>query len=190
MNQLGTKVRNLRTTYTKESLVNAFFNLATKKDFEKITVADLTEGAQVNRATFYAHFNDKYDLLNYIMGNSASNAIAKRTTGSIKLDQESISQLVLAVCDFYQQPRLQCRQSNISLVIPQLKEKILSELKLYLLKSIENLYTDMEKDLFVSIYANVIHEAGFLWASGKVKLDKEEIAKKISLFVLGGQNSL
>ncbi|MGS5020329.1 hypothetical protein [Paenibacillus sp. JJ1683] len=66
----------------------------------------------------------------------------------------------------------------------------MSELKLYLLKSIENLYTDMEKDLFVSIYANVTHEAGFLWASGKVKLDKEEIAKKISLFVLGGQNSL
>ncbi|WP_225683657.1 hypothetical protein [Paenibacillus polymyxa] len=101
-----------------------------------------------------------------IMGNSASNAIANRTTGSIKFDQGSISQLVLAVCDFYQQPRLQCRQSNISLVIPQLKEKILSELNLYLLKSVENLYTDMEKDLFVSIYANVIHEAGYLWASG------------------------
>ncbi|MEJ3719324.1 hypothetical protein WGM54_15005 [Paenibacillus polymyxa] len=130
---------------------------------------------------FYSGFCFFYSTLLSlsILGNSASNAIAKRTIGSIKFDQESISQLVLVVCDFYQQPRLQCRQSNISLVIPQLKEKILSELNLYLLKSVENLYTDMEKDLFVSIYANVIYEAGYLRASGKVKLNKEEIAKKI-----------
>ena len=64
---MAEKVKNLRMTHTKQSLINAFFSLVNKKDFEKITIADITKGAQVNRATFYAHFEDKYDLIDYVM---------------------------------------------------------------------------------------------------------------------------
>ena len=35
----------------------------TEKNFQSITVQDITERATVNRATFYAHFEDKYTLL-------------------------------------------------------------------------------------------------------------------------------
>lgn len=167
-------------------MINSFFNLVSEKDFEKITVADITKGAQVNRATFYPHFNDKYELLDYIIGDSALTAIEKRTLGVAKFDQDSINQLVLAVCDFYQQPIIQCRRSYLGLVLPQLKEQILNELKLFLLKSLEKIYTDMEMNFYVPIYANIIHEAGYLWASGKVSFDKEEIAKKVSSLVTEG----
>ncbi|SMF91100.1 transcriptional regulator, TetR family [Paenibacillus uliginis N3/975] len=170
-------------TRTKQSLINAFVNLVNEKDFEKITVADLTKGAQVNRATFYAHFNDKYELLDYIVDESASAVIEKHTSGVVKFDKESIYQLVLAVCDYHQQPNIQCRQSYLGL-IPLLKEKILIELKKYLTKSLDIKYTDMEKSFYVPIYSNIILEAGYLWASGKVSFDKETIAKKVSLLVL------
>jgi AcrR family transcriptional regulator len=186
---MGTKVMNVRMTHTKQSLINAFINLVSEKDFEKITVADLAKGAQVNRATFYAHFYDKYELLDYIMGDSASAAIEKRTSGVVKFDQDSINQLVLAVCDFYQQPKIQCRSSYVGFVLPQLKEKIVNELKMYLSKSLENLYTDMEKNFYVPIFANIIHEGVYQWASGNVIIDKEEIAKKVTLLVVGGYQS-
>lgn len=138
---MASKVMNVRMTQTKQSLINAFFHLVSKKDFEKITISDITKEAHVNRATFYAHFNDKYELLDCIMGDSASDAIIKRTSGVVKFDQDSINQLVLAVCDFYQQPKIQCRSSYVGLVVPQLKEKIVSELNVYLSKSLEtNLY--------------------------------------------------
>ncbi|WP_241763920.1 TetR/AcrR family transcriptional regulator [Paenibacillus peoriae] len=175
-------------TQTKQSLINAFVNLVNEKDFEKITVADLTKGAQVNRATFYAHFNDKYELLDYIVGESASSVVKNRTSGIVKFDKESIYQLVLAVCDYHQQPNIQCRRSYLSL-IPQLKDKMLIELKKYLSRSLEIIYTDTEKSFYVPIYANIILEAGYLWASGEVAFDKEIIAKKVSLLVLG-DNSL
>ncbi|MFE6074033.1 TetR/AcrR family transcriptional regulator [Paenibacillus sp. NPDC057886] len=180
---MGTKVRDMRTTQTKQSLIDAFFYFVSTKDFEKITIADLTQEAKVNRATFYAHFNDKYDLLDYIMGDSATMAIERQTSGAYKFDQESINQLILAVCDFYQQPKFKCRQSNIGLVIPQLKEKIINELKLYLFKSIDNQFTDMEKDLYIPIYAQIIHEAGYLWASGNIEFSKEEVAQRISKWI-------
>lgn len=142
---MASKVRNLRNTQTKKSLINAFFSLAFIKDFEKITIADITKGAQVNRSTFYAHFKDKYDLMEYLMGDFASTSIDNRTSGVVKFDEESINQLVLAVWDFYQQPNIECRSSYGDLVLPQLKEKILNELKVYLSKSLENMYSDNEK---------------------------------------------
>lgn len=182
---MGTKVRNLRTTHTKQSLVKAFFMLVNDKDFEKITIADLTERAQVNRATFYAHFKDKYDLLDYIMGDSASKAIEHRTAGSYTFDQESITQLIFAVCDYYEEPDFKCRRSYIGLVIPQLEEKMVGELSLYLYKSLENKYSVRDKALYVPIFAKVIHEAGYLWAQKNTDFSKEDIAAKISLLLLG-----
>lgn len=35
--------------------------------FEKITVKMITEGADVIRPTFYKHFQDKYEILEYIL---------------------------------------------------------------------------------------------------------------------------
>lgn len=173
-------------TQTKQSLINAFVTLVNEKDFEKITISDLTRGAKVNRATFYAHFNDKYELLDYMIDKSATTVIEERTSGVVRFDEDSISQLVLAVCDYHQQPNFRCRQSYLSL-IPLLKDKMLIELKKYLSKSLDRIYSDIEKSFYVPVYANVILEAGYLWASGEVSYDKETIAKKVSLFILGGK---
>lgn len=176
-------------TQTKQSLINAFFNLASKKDFEKITIADITRGAQVNRATFYAHFNDKYDLIDFIMGDFASASIENHTSGVVKFDLDSIHQLVLAVCDFYQQPNIECRSSYGGLVLPQMKEKILNELKVFLSKSLEQKYTENEKNMFVPIFAQIIHEGALQWSTGNITTNKEEVAKKVALFVVGGSQS-
>lgn len=186
---MATKARNIRMTQTKQSLINAFFNLASKKDFEKITIADLTRGAQVNRATFYAHFNDKYDLIDFIMGDFASTSIENHTSGVVKFDLDSIHQLVLAVSDFYQQPNIECRSSYGGLVLPQMKEKILNELKIFLSKSLEQKYTENEKNMFVPIFAQIIHEGALQWATGSVTTNKEEVAKKIALFIVAGSQS-
>lgn len=186
---MANKVMNIRMTQTKQLLINSFFHLVSKKDFEKITIEDITKGAQVNRATFYAHFNDKYELLDYIMGDSASEAIVKHTHGEVKFDQDSMKQLVLAVCDFYQQPDIQCRTSYVGLVLPQLKEKMLNELKTYLLKSLENIPSNNTKNMYVSIFAQAIHEGAVEWAAGNITMDKEQVAEKVALIVVGGFRS-
>lgn len=53
---------DLRTERTKRSIVNAFLELRAKKPLEKITVKELSELAYINKATFYSHYHDIYDL--------------------------------------------------------------------------------------------------------------------------------
>ncbi len=53
---------DLRTERTKKSITNAFLELRTEKTLEKITVKELAEKAFINKATFYLHYKDIYDL--------------------------------------------------------------------------------------------------------------------------------
>lgn len=52
-----------RVSRTRREIMRAFMNLLEEKEFNKITIAELTEKADVNRRTFYLHFQDIFDLL-------------------------------------------------------------------------------------------------------------------------------
>lgn len=54
-----------RVIRTRKLIEGAFQELLISKGFQKITVSDITQTAAINRATFYAHFVDKYDLYNH-----------------------------------------------------------------------------------------------------------------------------
>lgn len=53
-----------RVKRTRQLLMQAFMELLKeKKDISSISVQDIAERATLNRATFYAHFEDKYAFL-------------------------------------------------------------------------------------------------------------------------------
>lgn len=56
------KKTDLRIIKTHKALYKALIELLEEMEYEKIKISDLCSKAMVNRTTFYAHFNDKYDL--------------------------------------------------------------------------------------------------------------------------------
>ena len=55
-----------RIQRTRNSLFSAFIELRATKPVEKITVKELTEKANISKQTFYLHFQDIYDLSEYL----------------------------------------------------------------------------------------------------------------------------
>lgn len=53
--------------YTKTRIMNAFIYLLNEKSMDHLTVKDVIETAEVNRNTFYYHFEDIYDLLHQVL---------------------------------------------------------------------------------------------------------------------------
>lgn len=51
---------------TKNALAASLKNLMREKPFEKISVSDICDSCGMNRKSFYYHFKDKYDLVNWI----------------------------------------------------------------------------------------------------------------------------
>ena len=50
-----------------ERLMDSFKGLAKHRPVDKITIKEITDGAGVIRPTFYNHFKDKYELLEWII---------------------------------------------------------------------------------------------------------------------------
>ncbi|MFB9279818.1 TetR/AcrR family transcriptional regulator [Cohnella cellulosilytica] len=61
--QLDRRIRR-----TQQLIVDAFLSLCAEKDYDSIIIKDITERANVNRSTFYAHYEDKERLLKKITG--------------------------------------------------------------------------------------------------------------------------
>ena len=55
-----------RVRYTKMMIRNSLLKLLAEKPIQKITVKEICELAQINRATFYTHYSNPYDLLEQI----------------------------------------------------------------------------------------------------------------------------
>nr|WP_297766857.1 TetR/AcrR family transcriptional regulator C-terminal domain-containing protein [uncultured Butyrivibrio sp.] len=51
---------------TKHALASSLKNLMREKSFDKISVSDICDGCGMNRKSFYYHFKDKYDLVEWI----------------------------------------------------------------------------------------------------------------------------
>ena len=51
-----------RAMRSKRLIIDALRELALEKDYKEITVSDIVNRADIGRATFYAHFEDKNDL--------------------------------------------------------------------------------------------------------------------------------
>lgn len=71
---------------TKQKLAAALKSLMAKKPFDKITVRELLQEADVTRPTFYYHFEDIYDLLVWTF-NEETDALLKKCENCITLDE-------------------------------------------------------------------------------------------------------
>lgn len=55
-------MENRKIQYTKKVIHSALIELLQEKSINKITVKELCEKANVNRSTFYSHYDDIFDL--------------------------------------------------------------------------------------------------------------------------------
>ncbi len=97
-----------RILRSRQSLVQAFEALLGEKGFQAITVQDITQRAGLNRATFYAHFRDKYALLDYRIRQAFLAEIDKRMLHACRYSPENLRSLIIAVCEFTRRSVAHC----------------------------------------------------------------------------------
>ena len=83
---------------TKRALAGAMKELMAHRPFAKINVGDICELCNMNRKSFYYHFRDKYDLVNWIFQNEFL---------SLLQDADSLDywQIVDLLCSYFYENR-------------------------------------------------------------------------------------
>lgn len=90
-----------RVIRTRQLFVQAFNDLVEKKrNLYSISVQDITKQAAVNRTTFYAHFQDKYDFLEYWMKEKFQMAIRDRLPQETRCNANNLRTLLQTLFEF------------------------------------------------------------------------------------------
>ena len=135
-----------RVKRTRSLILQSFGALLAEKNFESISVQDVTDRAQINRATFYKHFVDKYALLDYFISQMFRQEIEKRMLDACHYTLENLRSLILAVCEFLSRMHSECAQPHQqfeSLVEGTIKKQIFELLSHWLEQSQSRIPTEI-----------------------------------------------
>lgn len=124
-----------RIRRTRALIQAAFLDLLAEKSFQAITVKDITQRAEINRATFYAHFPDKFALLDATIAQTFRQELKKRTLNACRFNQENLRALVLLVCEYLARSDAHCKVSDSQfemLVERQVRKQVQDLLEMWL----------------------------------------------------------
>ena len=182
-----------RVIKTRRLLLDSFVVLVRKKDFTSISVKDITDSAQVNRATFYAHFQDKYDILEYMVIDTFMNLISKRIDIGAILNKETLRKIILFVCEYVETVSNSCKR-NYTTILSLIEEKV--KLKLcdiiYTILKKENgvIHKKDEKAALIAIMiSSSIYDAASKWNRDGRATTVEALTEGVMSFIVPGINT-
>ena len=182
-----------RVIKTRRLLLDSFVVLVRKKDFTSISVKDITDSAQVNRATFYAHFQDKYDILEYMVIDTFMNLISKRIDIGAILNKETLRKIILFVCEYVETVSNSCKR-NYTTILSLMEEKV--KLKLcdiiYTILKKENgvIHKKDEKAALIAIMiSSSIYDAASKWNRDGRATTVEALTEGVMSFIVPGINT-
>lgn len=114
-------------TTTKRALADALLHLLNQRTLDRIRVSDITDYCDLNRQTFYYHFRDIYDLLNWIFVEDVGKSIQelmpqyewKEFTRAIHTQMQRHKSFLLNV--YASIPAIEIRNYFDNLLEPQVK---------------------------------------------------------------------
>lgn len=138
-----------RIIRTKKLLVDAFQEVSREKKMSQITVKDITERATVNRATFYAHFTDKYDILDYTLSETILKDLNDTLAISDMINETVIINLFISIANYMVEVQDSCKM-NSETFCNQAHQRINNELEDIFTIMLRNSYPEHDIDILVN----------------------------------------
>ncbi|HAF60895.1 MAG TPA: TetR/AcrR family transcriptional regulator [Anaerolineaceae bacterium] len=168
-----------RVKRTRALIEHAFNELLEEKGFQSISVQDITERAEINRSTFYAHFVDKYALLETNITQTFRQELEKRTLSACHYSVENLQILIVTVCDFIMQAKTHCKATGSQfeiLVEKQVKQEIRDLLEYWL----EQSGSTTDPKLAATAASWAIYGLALQWSNDKQHTNAEFFTEQIS----------
>ena len=146
---------DLRVESTKRSIKEAFFKLRKEKPLEKITVKELAELAFINKATFYSHYQDIYDLSEQLENEAVSSIIDNLPSPEALLwkPRENVRQLALAISS---------QKETLDILFSGNRTSLLEhKIEVYIGRKICDQYPELEENLQGKIILSMLVHGGF-----------------------------
>ncbi len=176
--------KDLRVLKTKKFLYEGLVRLLKESPFEEIKVSDICEKALVNRSTFYAHYSDKYDLLDsFIYDIKKSLATELEKNKNISNSKEYYLEMLRI---FFEHVSTQKEFYSAIIVNNQnsiVTDMIFSALNEDIQKRIEadsKIQSNVPSDIVAMFYLGAVFNIGIEWLKNSNRYTTEELIRYLS----------
>lgn len=177
-----------RIIRTRKLIMDSFVELSGKKEFKDITVKDITTEAMINRATFYYHFEDIYDLLDKVLSEVLLINLNSIDFEKSVLNEESIIDIFVAITDFQRALSNRCHRGYDETIARIIRE----QLEIIFYRMLRKQHT-VEEDESLKITAVIlswgIYGASVEWRRNGKELPPKEFIKRAIPFLMSGIES-
>lgn len=173
-----------RILRTRKLIMDAFIQLSMKKEFKDITIKDITTAATVNRATFYSHFIDKYDLLEKVLSESVMREIIQEVSTHEVINEETIEAIFLSIIKFQTSISNQCRRSYEAFT-PQIETIFKKELEAFFSEWAKKQWPNQKKseiEVFAVMLSWALYGAAMHWLQNQTT-QPEDYVKQLMPFI-------
>lgn len=169
---------------TKRAIEASLKNLLLKKPLDKITVRNITEDCGINRMTFYYHFKDIYDLVEWSCMEASKRALNGKKTYDTW--QQGFLQILKAVLDnkpFIVNVYRSVSREQVEIYLYQLTYALLIDV-------VEEKSKDMpicpeDKEFIANFYKFAFVGLMLDWIKHDMKEEPQEMVNRLSLLVSG-----
>ena len=169
---------------TKRALEQSLKNLLLKKPLTKITVGDITDDCGINRMTFYYHFKDIYDLLEWSCLEDAKMALEEKKTYDTW--QQGLLQIFKAVqenkpfiLNVYRCVHREQVEKYLQPLVDQLLLNVINE------EAAGITVRDEDKQFIAQIYSYMFIGLMLDWIKDDMREDPQQIVEKLSKLIKG-----
>lgn len=179
-----------RVKRTRQMLQQALMDLLGERSFQAITVQDIAERATLNRATFYAHFADKYSLIDTMMREGLQQALDKGIPTATALTTSTLRTIARTVFEFMGQVQSHCipGDEQIGLMFDQAVQEVLQG---FLARRLSHLPPgggpwQTSRETVTTVLSWAIFGAGVRWSRGQRTQSADDLAAQVVAALRGG----
>lgn len=172
---------------SKKSIRKAFMELLKEKTFEKITVTDIVNRADINRSTFYAHYPDVMGLLDELQQEIISffeQYLKKVNFSDLLENPRRYLRLFMKMTEENEELYRLLSNSNIAIKQMENMKKILAERIMATIEIPEEYQNSFEFEFAVRFFLGGFLDVYTQWLKGEIDCTKEEIIQEVSNMII------
>lgn len=171
-----------RIKRSQRQLKQAFMELMREKGFPAITIQDIADRADVNRGTFYAHFPDKYALLETAIREKFRTLLETSLPSATGLEEARLRILIRTVLEHFKDMNGRCYP--IDTVNPLFERAVQEELFAFLLHWLKQSRAGpgeaaLPAETLALMTSWAIFGAAMDWSKGKSRYTSEQMTDQV-----------
>ena len=181
-----------RVLRTRQLIKEAFSILLQKKGFDAITIKDIAQKAVINRATFYAHYEDKYALFEEIIEQAFHKMYPEQVMNANEFTDEICNQLIMLTYNYIVTFYKTCGwdSKSIGTLVDEKIKKMLQEMigNIFLKGKTFSMEDNLNTKIISAMTCSAIYGGAYSWFKAEENDRTDLLVDIVRPYVMNGLN--